>query len=55
MVYERVSQAKEQDSRKWIQQKEEAWEIIIDDLSLEVEHDLQRVVTYEETQNIRCL
>jgi hypothetical protein len=41
MVYKRISQAKEQDARKWIQQKERGWKIIIDYFSPDMERDLQ--------------
>jgi hypothetical protein len=58
MVYKRISQAKEQDARKWIQQKEKGWKIIIDHLSLDIERDLQQVPGYEErmaAHNVRWL
>ncbi len=47
MVYKRISQAKEQDARKWIQQKERGWKIIIDYLSRDIERDLQQIPGYE--------
>ncbi len=47
MVYKRIFQAREQDARKWIQQKERGWKIIIDYLSLDIERDLQRVPGYK--------
>ena len=58
IVYKSVRSAKEQDSRKWIQQKEEGWKIIIDYLSLDVERDLQRIPMYgpkAEQRNVRWL
>jgi hypothetical protein len=48
MVYKGISEAGEQDARKWIQQNEKGWKIIIDYLFLDIERDLQRVPTYEE-------
>jgi len=58
MVYKRISMAKEQDARKWIQQKEKGWKIIIDHLSLDIERDLQRVPGYGDYMmghNVRWL
>ncbi len=58
MVYKRISTAKEQDARKWIQQKEKGWKIIIDHLSLDIEWDLQRVPGYGDlmmVHNVRWL
>ncbi len=46
IVYMSVRYAKEQDSRKRIQQKEEGWKIIKDYLSLDVERNLYRVSMY---------
>ncbi len=43
IVYKSVRQAKEQESRKWIQRKEEGWKITIDYLSSHVERDLYRI------------
>ncbi len=42
-VYKRICYAKEQDARKWAQQKEKGWKIIIDYLSLDIERDIQRI------------
>jgi hypothetical protein len=58
MLYKRISMAKEQDARKWIQQKEKGWKIIIDHLPLDIERDLQRVPGYGDYMmghNVRWL
>jgi hypothetical protein len=58
MVYKRISTAKEQDARKWIQQKVRGWKIIIDHLSLDIERDLHRVPGYRDFMmghNVRWL
>ena len=46
MVYKRINYAKELNARKWIQEKEKGWKIIIDHLSLDIERDLQRIPGY---------
>ncbi len=54
MVYKGTSMVRERDARKWIQQNERDWKIIIDYLSLDIEQDLQRVPTYDVTGLIVC-
>ncbi len=57
-VYKRISYVKEQDARKWVQQKEKGWKIIIDYLSLDIERDIQRIPQYAErmaSRNVQWL
>jgi hypothetical protein len=57
-VNKRVSQIKEQDSRKWVLQKEKGWKIIIDYLSLDIERYIQWIHIYGErvaARSVRCL
>ncbi len=46
-IYKRINYAKELNARKWIQEKEKGWKIIIDHISLDIERDLQRIPGYE--------
>ena len=58
ILYKSVRYRKEQESRKWTQQKEEGWTIINDYISLDVERDLQRIPMYgakAEQRNVRWL